>query len=458
MNEENFTPINEQDDKFSGVRSVAIRILSRFERSDAYLDKLLERELKEDYLSQLDKSLLTELVNGVVRWRWKLDWVLTGFYHGDYLKCLNIVKNALRVALYQIMFLNKIPTYAAINESVEFVKNIQGEKTANIVNAVLRTITRNLSEVRYPDKTEDPAYYLAIMYSHPRWMVKKWVEHFGETETESLLSANNRKPFIPVRVNGLKATPDAVIDELNKAELPFFQSLLLKQSIVLKTPRLNVASLDIYKNGWITVQDTSASLAALLAAPKEGDSIIDLCSAPGGKSFFLAELMKNNGKIVAVDKYKSKLEFIEKQAERLGLTCISTLAADASTLESEERYDIVFVDVPCSGTGTISKKPDIKWKREREDFDRLLPTQKAILENASKFVKPNGTLLYSTCSVEPEENYEAVNKFLEHHPEFEVDKAENYLPVNVCRNGFMQTFPHIHFMDGAFAARLIKKG
>ncbi|MGA2298384.1 MAG: 16S rRNA (cytosine(967)-C(5))-methyltransferase RsmB, partial [FCB group bacterium] len=443
MENEIISDINETIPSYGGVRSAAIKILSRFERSDAYLEKLVERELKSEQLNFLDRALLTEIVNGVVRWRWKLDWVLTGFYHGDYLKCLNIVKNALRVALYQILFLDRVPVSAAVNESVEVVKLIQGEKTAGIVNGVLRNIARSIPEIRYPEREEDVAYYLSVMYSHPRWMVKRWLERFGEEETENILSANNRRPFIPVRVNTLKATPDDIINFLNDAKIPHFQSSYLKQSIVIKTPKMDITQLEIFKDGKITVQDTSASLAASLANPKEGVSIIDLCSAPGGKAFFLAELMKDKGSILALDKYRLKLPLIEDSIRRLGINIITTLAADAATYESEEKFDIVFADVPCSGLGTISKKPDIKWKREREDLPGLVALQRALLSNAATLVKDDGAIVYSTCTTEPEENYENIAWFLANFPGFELDRAEKYLPEKVCKDGFMQTFSHI---------------
>ena len=198
-------------------------------------------------------------------------------------------------------------------------------------------------------------------------------------------------------------------------------------------------------------------MAAFLAQPKEGWTVLDLCAAPGGKSFFLAEQMNDKGKVIAVDQYKSKLSFIDEGSERLGLTSITTVLADATTLELDEQVDLVFADVPCSGLGTLSKKPDIKWKREREDITILADTQKKILDSAVKFLKPGGVLIYSTCTTEPEENIDNIKWFLEKYPEFEIDPAEKYLPIDVCKNGFMEIYPHIHYIDGAFAARLIKK-
>ncbi|TAL67556.1 MAG: 16S rRNA (cytosine(967)-C(5))-methyltransferase RsmB [Bacteroidetes bacterium] len=454
---ETISESNELTPYFIGVRGIAVKILSRFERSDAYLEKLLDNEIRNNNFNQMDKGLLTELVNGVIRWKWKLDWVLTGFYQGDYLKCLNIVKNALRVGLYQILFLEKIPVHAAVNESVEIVKKIQGDKTAGLVNAVLRNIARNIDNVRFPEKAEDLQYYLSVVYSHPRWMVKRWLERFGEQEAEALLSANNRRPFIPIRINTLKATQENVLQYLNEKGISYFVSRFIPTSIILKSPRLDIRSLEIFRDGLITIQDTSAALAAKLANPTPGQKVLDMCAAPGGKSFLLAELMKNEGELISIDKYAAKMRFIEDGARRLGLNIIKATTADAETVELGEEFDIVVTDVPCSGLGTISKKPDIKWKREREDLPVLQAMQRRILLNAVHHVKPGGAILYSTCTTEPEENTDNIKWLLEVFPNFELDPAEKYLPGEVCSNGFLQTYPHKHYIDGAFAARLIKK-
>lgn len=459
LHSKNFETQSNDDnyDVISGARHSAIKILSRFERSDSYIEKLLESEFRIGNLSALDKGLLNEIVHGVVRWKAKLDWILVGFYHGDYLKCLNIVKNALRVALYQIIYLDRIPIPAAINESVEIVKRIQGEKTAGIVNGVLRNIARNIDNIRYPDKNEDLPYYLSVMFSHPRWMVKRWIDRFGEIKTEKLLYVNNRRPHNTIRINKLKASVEDIVKVLKSHDMSFFPSPYMKESILVKSYKPEIHTLDIFKDGSVTIQDTSASLAARLAAPQEGMTLIDMCAAPGGKSFYLAEMMNDKGRVIAVDKYLSKMRFIEEGSARLGLTSIETLSADATKLDIEEKVDIVFADVPCSGLGTLSKKPDIKWKREREDIYVLVELQRRLLQSAVSLLKPGGVLVYSTCTIEPEENTENIQWFLENNPEFEIDPAEKYLPAEVCNNGFMEVLPHEHYIDGAFAARLIKK-
>jgi 16S rRNA (cytosine967-C5)-methyltransferase len=445
------------NDLMKGPRAAAIRILSRFERSDSYIDKLLQSELSSEEISTLDKSLLTEIVKGVVRWKLKLDWVLVGFYQGDYLKCLNIVKNAMRVALYQILYLDKIPIHAAVNDSVEYVKRIQGEKTAGVVNGVLRNISRNIENIRYPEKEDEIAYYYSVIYSHPKWMVKRWLERFGDEETEKLLFDNNKKPYIPIRVNLMKTNSKRIQSFFIENNIPFYLSRYLPQTIVIKSPRIEISSLEIFRDGWISVQDTSASLAALLANPKEGDTIIDLCSAPGGKSFFMAELINDNGIIFSVEKYQSKIKFLEEGIKRLDLKSVIPLIGNAVSIDMNEQADIVFADVPCSGLGTLSKKPDIKWKREPEDIVALAEIQRNILSHAATLVKPGGALVYSTCTIEPEENTDNIYWFLQNFPEFKLDPAEKYLPEIVCLDGYMQTFPHIHNTDGAFAARLVKQ-
>jgi 16S rRNA (cytosine967-C5)-methyltransferase len=441
----------------SGARYSAIMVLSRFERSDSYLDRLVAYELTNSKLNHLDKGLFTELVNGVIRWKGKLDYVLVGFYQGDYLKCLNVVKNALRVALYQILFLNKIPVSAAINESVEIVKNIQGDKTAGIVNGVLRTITRNIDNIRYPEKDDDPIYYYSVVYSHPRWMIRRWIDRFGEAETEQILVKNNQRPYLPLRVNTLKASSEEIAAVLADMKFNYYTSKYFPNTFILKTSRADIASLEIFRKGKVTAQDPAASLAAMLAAPKPGETVIDFCSAPGGKAFLMAELMIDKGRIVSVDKYNNKINLIAEGARRLGFNSIETIVADARTVEFDFLADTVFVDAPCTGLGTLSKKPDIKWKKEREDVYKMSELQREIITNAVKYVKPGGILVYSTCSIEPEENQANAEWFLENYPDFTLEPAQNFIHKEVVSNGYLATMPHIHHIDGAFAARFRRK-
>ena len=439
---------------YKGARGAAIRILSRFERSDSYLDKLLEYELRVGELCVQDKALLTELVNGTIRWMGKLDWVLTGFYHGEFEKCLTPIKNAMRIALYQIMFLNKIPHAAAINESVEIIKRIKGDKSAGIVNGVLRNITRNLDNIRYPNPEEDKIWYYSVIYSHPKWLVKHWMDIMTEEQLELFLQANIARPILTLRVNTLKSSVAAISEWLEEHSISYTLSELHKNSIFVSSLR-DVSSSDIFKEGLVTVQDSSASMAALLTHAQPGMTVIDLCAAPGGKSFYVAEQMNNKGSVLALDKYEAKMRFLSEGAQRLGIDIIQPIIADATSFEHEQ-VDIVMADVPCSGFGTLSKKPDIKWKRDQADIARLIPLQREILNHAATLVKPGGVLVYSTCTIEPKENQENIEWFLEQHPEFYLDDAHKYLPSEVCSDGYMKTIPGTCATDGAFAARLVK--
>ncbi|MFA5513004.1 MAG: 16S rRNA (cytosine(967)-C(5))-methyltransferase RsmB [Candidatus Kapaibacterium sp.] len=448
--------IEKKSDDLPGVRHLAVKLLNRYDRSDSYIDKLLTHELKQEHLINKDKALLTEIVNGVIRWRGKIDWILTGFYHGDYQKCLNLIKNSMRVALYQMMFLNRIPIPAAIYESVEVTKKIQGEKTAAIVNGVLRNIARNLDNIRYPDRADDEIYYFSVLYSHPKWLVKRWIDRFGLQEAEQLMNYNNQRPYIPVRIVETNSDIESVKTIFENHEIKFRVSPYINSTLLLDSPRYDISASELFKNGKITIQDPSASLAVKLSGVNSGNNVIDLCAAPGGKSFLLAEMMINEGKVLAVDKHDSKLRFIKDGAQRLGLSIIETLTKDSESYVFSEEADVVFADVPCSGLGTISKKPDIKWKKEYEDMIKLIPHQRKILENAAKIVKTGGVIIYSTCTIEPEENEENVKWFLDNHPDFELEPAEKFIPMELCTDGYYSSIPHRTGMDGAFAARLKK--
>lgn len=445
------------DYTISPSRKLAVRILNRYDRSDSYIDKLLEAEMKQNELSSEDKALLTQLVNGTTRWRGKLDWVLIGFFHGEFHKCLNVVKNAMRIALYQIMFMDRIPEHASINQSVEIVKRLQGQGAAGLVNGVLRNIARNKENIRYPDDKEDRVFYLSIVNSHPKWMAKRYIKFWGEEFAVALMKANNEIPKMPLRVNKLKASTEEVEQYLKENNIQYEKSKFHPDTFKITKLGGSITQTEIFKEGKISVQDPAASMAAELTLAKPGMKVIDLCAAPGGKSFKIAELMKNEGKIVSNDKYWGKLKILTDEAERLGVDIIEVFKEDAAECTAEELADVLIVDAPCTGSGTFRKKPDIKWKREYEDLRKLNEIQKDILANATNLIKVGGAIVYSTCSVEPEENTGIAEWFLKQFPNFELDKAENHLHPHVCKDGYMQMFPNIHDTDGAFAARFIKK-
>jgi 16S rRNA (cytosine967-C5)-methyltransferase len=442
-------------DLYAGVRGLAVKILNRVERTDSYLERLLDNEMRNSDLTGPDKALLYEIVHGVVRWMGRLDWVLNGFYKGQFSKAIPNLKNGLRVALYQIMFLDRVPDFAVVNEAVEFVKKLQGQKPADLTNAILRNIIRSKNGIRYPDPEEDLPGYLAAYYSHPSWMVKRYLARFGKEATEKLLAANNEKPFLTLKINALKTNPEEFRQLLNKVNLRFRAGRYLPEFFKLQN-LTNITAWEYYSEGYFNIQDESAGLACRLLDVRPGMRVLDMCAAPGGKTAYIAGLMHDEGEIIAIDRFEARLKIMERNISRLDIKSINLVETDALEY-SDVGFDRVLADVPCSGTGTMCKKPDIKWKKDLLDIRRMTELQYKLLEKAASLVKPQGTVVYSTCSIEPEENGDIVNKFLDAHPEFKLVSAAGSFPGEIVDpNGCIQTFPHSHQMDGAFAAKLVR--
>ncbi|MEO8208962.1 MAG: 16S rRNA (cytosine(967)-C(5))-methyltransferase RsmB [bacterium] len=449
---------------YADARSCAVKILCRCERTDSYLEKLIDFELRNDILNDFDKALLNEIAHGVTRWQRRLDWFLNGFYRGNYEKCLPEVRNAMRVALYQILFLNKIPYSAAVNEAVEFIKRIHGDKHAGVINGLMRTIIRTLDNLVWPTREIDEVNYLGIVQSHPNWMVKRWINRFGFDETVKLCEENNRRPVMALRVNNVKISNLDFENYLKEKNLYYRKGNYLDNFFTTKTMS-KIYTDELFKEGYFSIQDESAGLVSKLLDPKKDELILDVCSAPGGKAAHISELRGGEGTIIAVEKYLSRIEVMKKNLQRLDVKNIQIIHDDICEPNSKElketligRADKILVDAPCSGLGVLSKKPDIKWKRELDDILKLKKLQVEILENVVKYLKPDGAIIYSTCTTEQEENSDVINIFLAAHPEFSIDDAKNYVPANaVNKDGCIELFPHIHNVDGAFAARLIQK-
>ncbi len=449
---------------FNNARALAVKIIVRCERSDAYLDKLIDFEIRHSDLNDLDKALLNELTHGVIRWLRRLDWFLNGFYRGQYEKCLSDVKNAMRVALYQILFLNKIPYSAAVNEAVEFIKKLRGDKHAGVVNGLLRTIIRTLDNLVWPTREIDEVNYLGIIQSHPNWMVRRWVKRFGFDEAEKLCEANNQRPSLTLRVNKNKITTEEFEKYLESKNIPSKRGKYLDYFLKVRMMS-KIYNDEYFQKGYFNIQDESAGLMSELLSPKEDDLILDVCAAPGGKSSHISELMNGRGRILSIDKYLTKVDIMKKNFERLDMKNVLAFHEDIMLPKTEMlrekiigKVDKVLVDAPCTGFGVISKKPDIKWKRESGDILKLQEIQLEILDKASEYVKDGGVLVYSTCTTEPEENEMVIEKFLEKHTDFEVENALNYVNEEVVNEkGFIEVFPHINSIDGAFGARLVRK-
>lgn len=452
--EQEITETNEKGNLFSGVRGMAVKILNRIDRTDAYLDKLLDNEIKNSDFSGVDKALLFEIVHGVMRMLNRIDWVLNGFYKGQFSKAIPNIKNALRVALYQILFLDKIPDYAAVNEAVEFIKKAQGQKAADLTNAILRNIIRSKDVIRYPDPDEDLIAYFSVYYSHPVWLVKRWLNRYGQEFAEELMNANNNKPSLHIRVNTLVTNKDELKSLLDKVELKYKDGLYLDDFIRMQNLS-NISDWGYFAKGYFSIQDESTGLPVNLLDVKPGEKVLDLCAAPGGKTAYIAAKMQNQGTIVALDKYESRIKILQKNMNRLKVENVKFIEKDALDFESNELFDKVLLDAPCSGLGTLTKKPDLKWKRELMDLKKLTELQYKLLLKGASLVKVGGYIVYSTCTIEPDENADIVNKFLFENSNFVLESAKGLINEKlVTEEGFVQTYPNVHMLDGAFCAKL----
>lgn len=441
---------------YETAREVAVKVLNRIERTDSYLDKVLDFELRYSELSRLDKSFLTELVNGTVRWKMRIDYVISQFYRGDYSKLDINIKNAIRIAMYQIMFLERVPQSAAVNEAVEFVKKLRGQFLANLVNAILRTSIRKLESVEYPSIEEDPIKALSVVHSFPTWLVRRFVNRFGVYETEQLLSSLNERPRLSVRVNAKKIATSELSSSFENNGLRVTKAQFLNNFFCVEGLS-RIGELESFRAGQFTVQDESAGLVSVLLDPKPSERILDMCAAPGGKTTHILELTQGSADVTAVEKYENRARLIQDAVDRMGYSRVKVVVADASMYSDAVQYDKILIDAPCTGFGVMKKKPDSKWKREPEDIGLLNQIQSNILENAVKLLKPGGVLVYSTCTIEAAENQEMVQSFLSRHPEFELEPADEFVDRSlVSREGYIETFPHRNDMDGSFAARLRK--
>jgi len=443
-------------------RAICLDILNRIEEADLHPDRLLTDSFKRyRYLTSLDRAFLTELTYGVIRWRGKLDWVIRHFSKIPLEKIELETLNILRLGLYQVLFLSRTPSSAAVNESVELAKRIRGKGGAGFVNAVLRSAIRQKDEIRHPDIVEDPALHISVAQSHPLWLVQRWIKEMGVEETLKICTFNNQISSLALRTNTVKLNQKELIEKLRGVELKPFPTTFSEEGIVLQDPP-PTSELPFIKEGLYIIQDEASQLVTSILDPKPGERILDACAAPGGKTTHMAQKMEDRGEIYALDLSKGKLDLIEEMCQRLGIKIVKTIKTNAAQplpIPKGMRFDRILADVPCSGFGTLRKNPDLKWRRGEKDIKRLSELQFSILSNLSVYVKEGGVLIYSTCTVFHEENEDGVEKFLEEHPEFELDRIDKVLPEKChpfIQNRYFKTFPPEDEMDGFFVARLIK--
>ena len=442
-------------------RELAVEILLKVDERKAYADILLDHALKTASLSPQDQALLTQLIYGALRWRGRIDWQLSRVLPRPLAGMNGYLRNLLRLTLYQLFFLDRVPDYAAVNEGVELAKRRGGPKAAGLVNAVTRRLLREKDHLA--DLPEgDAARQLSVQWSHPEWLVKKWLGYFGGKETEALLRANNEESPLVLRANRLKVDREALLQKLTAAGIEAIRSSWAPQAIVLKTGS-PVVKLPGFAEGLFQVQGEASQLVAFLLDPKPGERVLDACAAPGGKTTHIAELMEDRGELVANDISARGLEKLKENVQRLGLTCVEAVAADVTQgLKGQlaSPYDRILADVPCSGLGTLRSHPEAKWHREEKDIGRLSRLQRKILEQLPPYLKPGGILVYATCTLTREENEEVVEDFLRDHDDFALENGADFLPEparRLVRGNYFLALPHKHGTDGFFAARMRKQ-
>ena len=434
------------------ARDTALGVLVACRTHGAWADAALKAQLARDRLSPQDAALCSRMVYGVTQNRLLLDFYLAAYcsQKPDHLQ--PPLLDILRLGAYQILFLDKVPDRAAVSEAVELAKRSGRGQAAGLVNAVLRKLSQNKNALP-PIPDRDEAKFLSIRYSHPKWLVKRLLELLGREEAEAFLSADNTAAPLTVQVNPLKTTPEALTAELEALGVRVTPHAWVPGCLELSGTG-DLTALEPFRAGHFLVQDGAAALAARAAAVTPGQRVLDVCAAPGGKSFGAAFAMEDRGEILACDLHENKLKRIREGAQRLGLTCIRTAAADGREFrpEWEAAFDTVLVDAPCSGLGIIRKKPDTRYKKA-DDLFTLPVVQQAILDNACRYVKPGGVLVYSTCTILPEENQQITDAFLAQHPDF--SREDLSLPAQAGQtDGQVTLWPHRHDTDGFYICRM----
>ena len=421
------------------TRELALKVLYKIDKEEAYSNIELNEQIKQNRknLTEKDIGLISEIVYGVTTWRLTLDEIIKKYSKIKIKKISPWILNILRMGIYQIIFLDKIPKSAAVNESVNLAKRYGHASSSNFVNAILRKIEKNDYEEFF--KIEDDIERITKTTSMPKWIVEELMKNYTPKEVEEICNNSNIKSKITIRVNTLKTNKQELIKKLREKNIECKEPQEKLDDFLILEKVKNIEKVEEFKQGYFTIQDISAGQTAKILNPQPGELVLDACSAPGGKTTYIAELMKNKGKIEAWDIHEHRTKLVEQNAQRLGINIIETKVKDASLYDEslKEKFDKILLDVPCLGIGVIKRKPDIKWQRKPEDIEKITEIQKKILNNCSKYLKNNGTIVYSTCSILKDENEEVVNEFLKENSEYYIkpEETRNILP-NQEEDGF----------------------
>ena len=431
------------------VREKVAQILTDIEKDDTYLQLALKKEL--DTLEAKDKGFANELIYGTIKWRLRLDYVLDQFSKIPVKKMKPFVRQLMRMSVYQILFLDKVPASAAINEAVKIMHKRKMSNLSGFVNGVLRNIDRNKSEITYPN--------LSVYYSIPEWIITRWMKYYGEMETKAICESLSQRARVCIRINTLKTTKDKVKALLSEEGITVLEEGFLPESLYIHAPS-GIHHSPSFKAGLWTVQDESAMLVGHVLGPEKGDEILDVCSAPGGKTVHLAELMQNEGHIIGADIHEHKIELIEKNAKRLGASIVEGRLQDGMLINEDwkEKFDKILLDAPCSGLGIIKRKPDIRYAKDETAIRDINNIQRKLLKNAINYLKKDGILVYSTCTLTQEENQNMVEYALSLG--LQLDAIPYDMPAclkpYIKDNAYIEILPHVTDTDGFFMARFRK--
>lgn len=441
------------------AREVALKCLYKIDKEDAYSNIVLDELLNENRrrLDERDIGLISEIVYGVVTWRLTLDEIIRKYSNIRLKKISTWILNILRMGVYQIIFLDKIPKSAAVNESVNLAKRYGHKSSSNFVNAILRKVEKTDYDELF--NIDNDVERISKTTSMPVWIIDELLKEKKIEEVQEICEASNSRPNISVRVNNLKTTKEKLKEELKKNDIQV-EDGILDDFLVIKKVK-NIENFDLFKKGFFTIEDEGAGLIPIVLAPKQNEVVLDACSAPGGKTTYIAELMNNKGKIEAWDIYEHRLKLVNQNAKRLGINIINTSAKDATKYNEEykDKFDKILLDVPCLGIGVLKRKPDIKWKRKKENIEEIKKIQFEILSNCSKYLKAGGELVYSTCSILKQENEEVINKFIKENNSFAVEKInlknKNFLKKVSKLDKYLQIYQNTK-TDGFFICKIQK--
>ncbi|GFE70377.1 16S rRNA (cytosine(967)-C(5))-methyltransferase [Chroococcus sp. FPU101] len=440
-------------------RQLSLVVLREIYRREAYTDVALDQGLKKANLSNVERNLATELVYGIVRRQRTLDALIDQLGKKKANQQPPDLRIILQIGLYQLRYLTQIPESAAVNTTVDLAKKNGFTQLSGVVNGLLRAYARLAKQDDPLILSVDPVQRLGILYSFPDWMIKLWIEQLGQETTESLCEWFNQSPLLDLRINPLKTTLKKVQETFLENGIKVSPVAHLPQALRLISGSRSIVDLPGFEQGWFTVQDSSAQLVTHLLGPQIGETIIDACAAPGGKTTHIAELMEDDGIIWACDRSASRLKKLQENQKRLNLRSIRILTGDSRQFSQFlESADRVLLDAPCSGLGTLHKRPDLRFRQTPERINELVQLQQELLEQTASWVKPKGILVYATCTLNSVENERVIENFLKRHPNWMIQppSVDSFLTVFATEQGWLKVLPNRHQMDGFFIVKLVK--